>query len=90
MKFNECRINVICQYRENGKPKGCHTFTFTIDTDVWMYDEESVKVSVEEVVKGMNNSVVTFEIVDYDTIFFESQDITQMVDILYKGQFEKV
>ena len=98
IKFNEVRVVVTCQYYENyayenggeaWKPKGSHQFTFIIDSDEWLYcSDEVVKPMVERIIANKCNGHSRYEVLGYDTIFEDMEDITKSVAMLCKEQYD--
>ena len=93
LEFNQVRIIVSCQYYENyaadnqdffnkpiWKAKGESQFTFVIDSDEWMYIDDRIKASVQRIISKKSNGFCKYEIVGYETLFFQPEDITDEVN----------
>jgi hypothetical protein len=100
LQMNEVRVVVNCQYFENyawesggdaWKPKGLHQFAFNIDSDEWFYcSDEAVKPMVERIVANKCNAHSRFQVVGYETIFEEMEDISGEVNMLCKEEYKRV
>lgn len=95
MNFNQCLVQVTCQYSENygyhdwdgvgpcpqgWKFKGGSYFRFLVDVDDLMYGGDMVVDVVREVLRDMSNDCVRYEYVSHQVFFEEPLDITEEIN----------
>jgi hypothetical protein len=101
LELNQVRIIVDCQYYENyaadneyffsnpiWKCKGQSQFTYTIDSDEWMYCDNEIKPIIEKIISSKSNGYCKYEIVGYETYFTQPDDITDEVTKACKEHFQ--
>jgi hypothetical protein len=79
LNYDECRVNVISQFHENGKPKGWINYTFVIESDLMLYFGESVVDCVKKVLADLSSEDSRVEYVSHEVEFFEPTDISARV-----------
>ena len=94
MNHNQVKVIVTLQYYENysesgyhWKPKGSQLLSFVVDSDYWMYMDDRIKSVVNTHVGKMCNGHVKFEVISYDVLMEEPEDITK---VIHDNLFPKV
>jgi hypothetical protein len=78
LNYGECRVVVHTQFYEYGRPTGGEDFTFKLESDWVMYEEEKVVELVKELLaKKSGRSAYRYEYLSHEVQFVEPTDITE-------------
>lgn len=83
-------LRIHCQHFENynfdepSKPfwkrKGMIVFEAEVSSDRFMYDEDTVKEALKEIIKGESNEMSNYEIVEIEPLFHKPENITKKLE----------
>jgi hypothetical protein len=77
LNYDECRVNVIAQHTEVGKPKGRVNYTFVVDTFMLFSAEDSVVELIKGVLADLSDVDSRVEYLSHEVLFEEPTDITR-------------
>ena len=94
----ESKLIVTCQYYENynvgpdgfgqvpyWKPKGGHTFSMPIDSDVVLYaDTDELIQAIKNLVEKQNSIAEKFEYIEHELVFSEPTVVEGLMEELIK------
>ena len=86
LNYGECRVVVCTQFFEYGRPKCAEYFTFKVETDWVMCEEEKVVEFVKQVLAEMGGVYFHYEYISHEVRNVEPTDITEKMRVLLERE----